>query len=204
MTLTLSPAVRIAALVGLLAAVLGGGAMMMMGRSEADVATTPHVINRHPFGTGTKAAKKAAAKPAAVAAKPKPKAVAPTPKPQPRPVRPSAVTVALKAGLPAPLARALGQHGVVVVSLYNPYSEVDGIAFAEARAGAALGGAGFVPLNVLSRAEVGKLTEMLGLLPDPGVLVYTRPGTLSIRIGGFADKETVAQAAHNAAVASGT
>ena len=196
MTLTLSAPVRIAALVGLFAAVLGGGAMMMMGRSEADVAT-PHVINRHPFGTATKAAKKAAAKPAPVAAKPVPKPVAATPKP--KPVRPSAATVALKAGLPAPLARALGQHGVVVVSLYNPYSEVDGIAFAEARAGAALAGAGFVPLNVLSRAQVGKLTEMLGLLPDPGVLVYTRPSTLSIRIGGFADKETVAQAAHNAA-----
>ena len=196
MTLTLSAPVRIAALVGLLAAVLGGGAMMMMGRSESDVAT-PHVINRHPFSTGTKAAKKASARPAPVAAKPKPKPVAVTPKP--KPVTPSAVTVALKAGLPAPLARALGQHSVVVVSLYNPYSEVDGIAFAEARAGAALAGAGFVPLNVLSRAQVGKLTEMLGLLPDPGVLVYTRPSTLSIRIGGFADKETVAQAAHNAA-----
>jgi hypothetical protein len=197
-TLTLSPPVRIAALVALLAAVLGGGSMMMMGRSEPDAAT-PHVINRHPFGTGAKAAKKAAAKPAPVATKPKPKPVAATPKPAPKPVTPSAVTVALQAGLPAPLARALGQHRVVVVSLYNPYSEVDGIAFAEARAGAALAGAGFVPLNVLSRAEVGKLTEMLGLLPDPGVLVYTRPSTLSIRIGGFADKETVAQAAHNAA-----
>jgi hypothetical protein len=197
-TLTLSPPVRIAALVALLAAVLGGGAMMIMGRSEPDAAT-PHVINRHPFGTGAKAAKKAAAKPTPVATKPKPKPVAVTPKPAPKPVTPSVVTVALKAGLPAPLARAFGQHRVVVVSLYNPYSEVDGIAFAEARAGAALAGAGFVPLNVLSRAEVGKLTEMLGLLPDPGVLVYTRPGTLSIRISGFADKETVAQAAHNAA-----
>jgi hypothetical protein len=197
-TLTLSAPVRIAALVGLLAAVLGGGAMMMMGRGEADVAT-PHVINKHPFGTSTKAAKKAAAKPAPVAAKPRAKPVAVAPRPAPKLVKPSVVTVALKAGLPAPLARALGRHGVVVVSLYNPYSEVDGIAFAEARAGAALAGAGFVPLNVLSRKEVGKLTEMLGLLPDPGVLVYTRPSTLSIRLGGFADKETVAQAAHNAA-----
>jgi hypothetical protein len=199
-TFTLSPPVRIAALVGLLAAVLCGGAMMMMGRGEPDVAAS-HVINRHPFGSGTKAAKKAAARPAPVAAKPKANPVASTPRPapKPKPVTPSAVTVALKAGLPAPLARALGRNSVVVVSLYNPYSEVDGIAFAEARAGAGLAGAGFVPLNVLSRAQVGKLTEMLGLLPDPGVLVYTRPSTLSIRIGGFADKETVAQAAHNAA-----
>ncbi|MFL5968144.1 MAG: hypothetical protein ACJ74L_00985, partial [Gaiellaceae bacterium] len=103
MTFTLSAPVRIAALVGLLAAVLGGGAMMMMGRSEAEVAA-PHVINRHPFGTGTKAAKKAAAKPAPVAAKakPKPVAVATKPAPKPKPVTPSVVTVALKAGLPTP------------------------------------------------------------------------------------------------------
>jgi hypothetical protein len=207
-TFTLSPPVRIAALVGLLAAVLGGGAMMMMGRSEAELAT-PHVIKHHPFGTAAKPAKRAAATPAPAvvpkkhaAAKPKPVAAKPKPvaaKPAPKPVTPSAVTIALKAGLPVPLARALGRHSVVVVSLYNPYSEVDGIAFAEARAGAALGGAGFLPLNVLSRAEVGKLTELLGVLPDPGVLVYTRPSTLSIRLSGFADKETVAQAAQNAA-----
>jgi hypothetical protein len=37
------------------------------------------------------------------------------------------------------------------------------------------------------------------LLPDPGLLVYVRPGTLVVKIGGFADKETVAQAAQNAA-----
>jgi hypothetical protein len=201
-TFTLSPPVRIAALVGLLAAVLGGGAVMMMGRSEPELAT-PHVIKRHPFGTAARPSKKAAATPASAvapkkhaAAKPKP--VAPA-SPAPKPVTPSAVTVAMKAGLPVPVARALGRHSVVVVSLYNPYSEVDGIAFAEARAGAALAGAGFLPLNVLSRAEVGKLTEQLGVLPDPGVLVYTRPSTLAIRLSGFADKETVAQAAQNAA-----
>ena len=111
----------------------------------------------------------------------------------------AAEKAALEAGLPAPVARALGQRGVVVVSLYNPYSEVDGIAFAEARAGAQLAGVGFVPLNVLSQAQVEKLTEQLGLLPDPGLLVYTRPAALVARISGFADKETVAQAAQNAA-----
>jgi len=78
----------------------------------------------------------------------------------------------------------------VVVALYNPYSEVDGIAFAEARAGAKIAGVGFVPLSVLSEAQVGNLTQMLGMLPDPGLLVYIRPGTLVARISGFADKET--------------
>ena len=106
---------------------------------------------------------------------------------------------ALAAGMPAPIAKALGKDPIVVVSVYNPYSEVDGIAFAEARAGAQMANVGFLPLSVLSQAQVGKLTEQLGLLPDPGLLVYARPGNLVARISGFADKETVAQAAQNAA-----
>jgi hypothetical protein len=58
----------------------------------------------------------------------------------------------------------------------------------------------FVALNVLSQADVGKLTEQLGqILPAPGLLVYTRPAELAVRIDGFVDKETVAQAAANAA-----
>ena len=69
-------------------------------------------------------------------------------------------------------------------------------------AGAEIAGVGFVPLNVLSRAQVGKLTEQLGLLPDPGLLVYVRPGRLVVKISGFADKETVAQAAQDAAQSS--
>ena len=109
------------------------------------------------------------------------------------------VIAALAAGLPASLANALGRHQTVVVSLYNPYSQVDGISYAEARAGARIAGVGFVPLNVLSQAQIGNLTQMLGLLPDPGLLVYIRPGTLVAKISGFADKETVAQAAQNAA-----
>jgi hypothetical protein len=188
-TFTLSPPVRYAALLGLLAAVLIGGGTTMLGRGEATEAV-PHAINPHPFG------KK---RPAVTAAKPNPPTSA-APPVRKAPPRPSpAVVAALKAGLPAPLAKAFAQHHVVVVSLYNPYSQVDGIAFAEARAGAQLAGAGFVPLNVLSEAQVGKLTEQLGLLPDPGLLIYVRPATLAARISGFADKETVAQAAQNAA-----
>jgi hypothetical protein len=189
-TFTLSSPVRYAALLGLLAAVLIGGGTTMLGRSDANE-TVAHKINPHPFGEK---------KPAATVAQPKTpptKAAPPVRKAPPRPN--PAVIAALKAGLPTPLARAFAQHRVVVVSLYNPYSQVDGIAFAEARAGAQLGGVGFVPLNVLSQAQVGKLTEQLGLLPDPGVLVYVRPATLVARINGFADKETVAQAAQNAA-----
>jgi hypothetical protein len=109
------------------------------------------------------------------------------------------VAAAIAAGLPNAVASALGRQRIVVVSIYNPYSQVDGISFAEARAGAQIAGVGFVGLNVLSQAQAGKLTQTLGLLPDPGLLVYTRPGTLVARISGFADKETVAQLAQNAA-----
>ena len=205
MTFTLSPPVRYAALLGLLAAVLVGGGMTMLGHGDS-AAPTPRIIKHHPFGPGVKKqagltpAKKHAASPAShptAMAKPKPVAAAPKVKPAPRP--PAAETAALAAGLPAPIAYALGQHPVVVVSLYNPYSEVDGIAFAEARAGAQLARAGFVPLNVLSAAQVQKLTEQLGLLPDPGLLIYTRPAALVGRLTGFVDKDTVAQAAQNAA-----
>jgi hypothetical protein len=203
-TFTLSPPVRYAALLGLLAAVLIGGGMTVLGHRGATTAA-PHVINKHPFATKAKhdstmpkATQKPKASPRVTKAKPAP--IAPTLHRAPE--QPSAVVAALHAGLPAAIASALGQHSVVVVSLYNPYSEVDGIAFAEARAGAQLAGVGFVPLNVLSQAQSGKLTETLGLLPNPGLLVYVRPGTLAAKISGFVDKETVAQAAHNAAVAA--
>ncbi len=198
MTFTLSPPVRYAALLGLLAAVLVGGGMTVLAHGESSVAT-PHVIKHHPFGPGAtkRATQTKPKKHATTATKPK---VTPTVPAAPKaPVQPSAVIAALAAGLPNVIATALGRHQTVVVALYNPYSEVDGIAFAEARAGAKMAGVGFVPLNVLSEAQVGNLTQMLGLLPDPGLLVYIRPGTLVARISGFADKETVAQAAQNAA-----
>jgi hypothetical protein len=195
-TFSLSPPVRYAALLGLLAAVLIGGGMTMLSHGKSSVAATPHAITHHPFG----GAKKQATPPKKRSPQAtKPKATATVPAVSKAPEQKSVVIAAIAAGLPNAIAAALGRHQTVVVSLYNPYSEVDGIAFAEARAGAKIAGVGFVALNVLSEAQVGKLTQTLGLLPDPGLLVYIRPGTLVARISGFADKETVAQAAQNAA-----
>jgi hypothetical protein len=195
-TFTLSPPIRIAALVGLVAAIALGGGMTLLGHKGSSEPAVSHVINKHPFGLHAK--KKQVAKPAPATKHAKAKPAVPA---QKAPAEPSVVAAALAAGVPGPVAIALGRHQTVVVALYNPYSEVDGISFAEARAGAQLAGVGFVPLDVLSKAQVGKLTEQLGLLPDPGVLVYVRPGTIAARISGFADKETVAQAAQNAASA---
>jgi hypothetical protein len=210
-TLTISPPVRIAAICGLLFTVLVFGGLRLLGGSgggDETSVTSSKVIKHHPFGAGAKTTHKPASP--APSATPKTHKASKTatpakPKAKPAPVdaRPvinlAAIKAARAAGLPEPLARAFGRYSTVVVSLYDPYSQVDGISFAEAKAGAALAGVGFVPLSVLSQPQVGKLTEQLGLLPDPGVLVYVRPGTLAAKISGFADKETVAQAAQNAA-----
>src|SRR3954470_11854340 len=110
MTFTLSAPIRYAALCALLASVVIGGGLMMLGHKSESAVATPHVINKHPFGvkkhattTTTKTTKQAA-----------------TPKPKPRPVvqatpakapeQPSAVIAALAAGMPAPIAKALGKH----------------------------------------------------------------------------------------------
>src|SRR5438105_4336084 len=100
-------------------------------------------------------------------------------------------------GLPLALVTALDRHPVVVVALYDPQARVDGISLREASAGAAASQAGFVPLNVLDAAQAGPLMKLLGVLPDPAVLVYRRPGDLVARFDGFADRDTVAQAVTN-------
>ena len=50
MTFTLSPPIRYAALCALLASVVIGGGLMMMGHKSESAVATPHVINKHPFG----------------------------------------------------------------------------------------------------------------------------------------------------------
>jgi hypothetical protein len=213
--LTVSPAIRIVSVIGLLLALGAGGAMRFVGGSGStssvapsqsaavlrakSVAARASARAKHP-SAATGAHKTATARPAAATkatATPKAEPVATHAKSAAKPAKPAAP--ALNSALPLPLAQALAASPTVVAVLYNPQSEVDGIAVAEARAGAALAGAGFVALNVLSQRDVGKLTEQLGLLPDPAVLVFRRPAHVAVRLDGFSDKETVAQAAQNAA-----
>jgi hypothetical protein len=220
--LTVSPAIRIVALLGLLLALGAGGAMHFMGGSGSDSvssavpARNPAVVHaksvaaqasaraKNPTkATATKPTHKAAvantAKPAAAAHAEAPAKTAAPATPAPASGAKTPTAPAVSSVLPLPLAQALAVNPTVVAIVYNPQSEVDGIAVAEARAGAALAGAGFVALSVLSQRDVGKLTEQLGLLPDPSVLVFTRPSHLAAKLEGFADKQTVAQAAQNAA-----
>ncbi len=110
-------------------------------------------------------------------------------------------------GMPAALALALQSHEVVVVSLFAPRSAVDAMATAEAKQGASLAGAGFVALDVSDEKVVSPLTALLTgaltaadrVLDGPAVLVFQRPKSLFVRFNGFADRDTVAQAATNAA-----
>ena len=113
--------------------------------------------------------------------------------------------------MPAALASALASHRVVVVSLYTPRSSVDAMSTDEARHGAALAGAGFVALSVADEKIVSPLTSLLTgaptaadrVLDGPAVLVFQRPRTLFVRLNGFADRDTVAQAATNADTPAG-
>ena len=61
-----------------------------------------------------------------------------------------------------------------------------------------LGGAGFVALNVLEEKTAKPLLDELGTLEDPSLLVVKRPGEIALRMSGFVDRDTVAQAAANA------
>jgi hypothetical protein len=103
-------------------------------------------------------------------------------------------------GLPASVASALQRKRVVIVALSAPDLPLDVMAVREAQAGAAAAGAGFVQLNVLNESQARPLTELLGVLEDPSVLVFRRPGEMFLRLSGFADQQTVAQAARNASL----
>jgi hypothetical protein len=226
--LSVSAPIRVVALLGLLLALGFGGAMKFMGGGGSDSVSSvvpsrnPAVLHARSVAAAASARAKHPAAPT-TPAKPAPATAKTTPAARTQPAAtttaPAATTTTpapvvtqtraakqlsagLAAGLPLPLAQALAASPTVVVAIYNPNAAVDGIAFAEARAGAALAGAGFVGLNVLSEAQIEKLTEQLGLLPDPAVLVFTRPAKLAAKLEGFVDKETVAQAASNAGRAS--
>jgi hypothetical protein len=265
MNLTVTPLIRIAALVGLIAIVALGGSMMMLGRSHPST-TSSSSSGRHGTAPASArivhaAAKKHAAEPKF--AKPKAKTATPaTPAKKTSPVTHKAVTphtavatpatstkhktvatpaqhksatthkasttvkhkaaTATKhkaathkaakfhgnpvyAALPLPLQWELAHHKVVVVSFYNPNDSVDAISVAEAHAGAVSANAGFLLVSVLNDKVAGILTALLpngGLLPQPGVLIYRAPGNIAMRLDGFADRDSISQAATDALSAS--
>lgn len=188
--MTIGRPIQLLALVGLLAALAGGAALTLKHHSPS---AAPPVIEppaKVSHKTSPAAAKPVASHPAA--------------RPKPKPAASKAPVLVAANGLPMPLVNALRKHRIVVVSLVDPQSTTDAFSFAEARAGAAAAHVGFLGVSVLDANVAGPLTTLLpggGLLPDPGLLIYRRPGSLVQRIDGFADRDAVAQAAAASATA---
>lgn len=101
-------------------------------------------------------------------------------------------------GMPVAVARALQKHSVVVVSLSSPRSDLDKLASAEARAGAAASHAGFVSINVFHQRAGIPLLHKLGIVDTPAVLVVTRRRAVTAELKGFVDRNVVAQAVSDA------
>ena len=188
---------RVVAVALVLVGVAGLLAVRMMGPSV-------------PVSEAVPVATHVAPKPAKVTKAPPTKAAEPTKAARPvkvKPAKPAAETPALnapKAAVPAtgfPLAvdAALREHKVVVVSLVVPGARVDALAAAEAKAGAARSGSGYIVLNVLNEKVAHALFTKLDSLHDPSVLILKRSGEIALGLEGFVDRETVAQAAANAA-----
>ncbi len=201
MNLTVSPQIKVLALVGLLAAVGLAASMFVLGGSSKKTPTTAAV--HAPARTRTPV--RHATKPVTAVHKPTKHATKThtvTPAKAHKKVKPAGFHGnPVYAQLPQALQWQLAHHKVVVVSFYNPSSDVDAISVAEAHAGATAAGAGFLLVSVLDNKVAGILTALLpggGLLPDPGVLVYRAPGNVALRLDGFADRDAVAQAATNA------
>jgi hypothetical protein len=203
MNMTISPQIKILALVGVLAAVGLAASMFVLGGSSAKTdtaaASTPVAQPRTPVKTHKTVPP--VTKPRVVVHKHAPAKHAAKPRHHAKAVKPTAFRGnPVYAQLPQPLQWQLAHHKVVVVSFYNPSSNVDAISVAEAHAGATAAGAGFLLVSVLDNKVAGILTGLLpdgGLLPDPGVFIYRAPGDVAIRLDGFADRDTVAQAATN-------
>ena len=215
----LSVPIRVLALVGMLSALAVGAWTITAGRnggtSSADASalaplkaihradTVAAALNAHNRATAagkpvTEAQAPAAARAVAPATKPIAKAAPAkiTPKPVVR-------TARAASGVPHTIAGQLKTHEIVVVLLYDPKAKVDSYSLAEAALGAKRAGAGFLRVNVLEQHEASPFTKAYGVLQDPTLLFFKRPGTLSLKLAGFADHDTVAQAAKNAALGLG-
>jgi hypothetical protein len=224
----ISAPIRIVALIGLLCALALGAWMTLnsagAGGSAGEATASPVVaeaeanavagkLNAHNLNTAAgKPDSTAPAKATPPAAKPKvtpavthPAKAKPVQKVKaPKPKLPAKLAaVKLPNGTPNTIASLLATHSVVVVLLYNPSAKVDSYSLGEAVLGAQQGRAGFLRVNVLDQAQALPFSKAYGVLQDPTILFFTRPGKLVQKLVGFADHETIAQAAANAALGIG-
>jgi hypothetical protein len=171
-TTTLSPPVRIFAVLGICAAV-GFAAFTFLAGGE-DVSTTP-------------------APSAPVVPTSKPSTPAETPRAPAVTRRPSTPSAATRSGFPPAVDRALRHRRLVVVAVYLPRAGVDLVVRGEAQAAAARAGAAFVAVRATNERVMRPLVAKAGLVSDPAVLVVRRPGDVVARLG-VSDRDTIAQA----------
>lgn len=169
--MTLSPPIKIFALLGAIAAV-GFAAFTFMSSGETPVATPAPVTPAKPTAPTT------------------PNRSAPTPTPAPARARETTTTAS---GFPRPINMALSKKRVVVVVVYMPGASVDRLVRADAKAAARATGAGFVALSALDERLMGSLVGKTGVLPDPAVLVVRRPGVVTTTLS-VSDRLTISQA----------
>jgi hypothetical protein len=192
MNLSVSPQIRIVALVGLVA-VLGlmatAVALSRHGTSSPSGAAAPRVAPHHVRPAGPVTAPQTPSKPA-------------VPRHRVNPF----VAAAVAQGWPHPLATMFATNRVVVVEVYSSDSGLDLQALDEATAAARLVGAGLYAVDV-GRKKTDRVARViarkLGVLTSPATLVLRRPGSLFVRLDGFQDQTSVAQAATNAASPAG-
>jgi hypothetical protein len=209
--------VRIFGLVAVLGAMAMGAYMMTAGRgggaeSVDNSALAPlkaikpaqqvaSKLSAH--NNATAAGRPTAAAPARAAAKPKPAAAAAKASPAKTAAK-AKPAVKLVKGTPTTIAGQLATHDVVIVLLYDPNARVDDYSLAETQLGAKDAGAGFLAVDVMNQRQASPFTTAYGVLQDPTVLFFKRPGKLALKLVGYADHDTIAQAAKNAALGLGT
>jgi len=169
--MTLSPPVRVGALVGALVLTGVAAFLFLLGRgTPAEKATSTPAVAQHvrqtPAHTTTHAK------------------VGHAPKAARRDITP---------GLPYWVARALRYNRVVVVSVYIPSAAVDAIVRDEARAAAKTRHAGFVAIGAGAQSALQRLVAKTGVLPDPAVVVIRRPGVVAATLG-VSDRDTIGAA----------
>jgi hypothetical protein len=193
--------VRIAALIGVLAALALGAWTFLAGRTSTDSSSSAASgsVAQHPIAAAkSTVAKLNARSKATAAAAGKPQVVRPAKHPAVTHVRKAAPSTQAN-GTPTTIASVLRRHRVAVVLLYDPQAKIDSLSLVEAQLGARHSKAGFLRVNVLKQRQVEPFAKTYGVLHVPTVLFFARPGKLVQKLVGFADQETVAQAALNAA-----
>jgi len=168
-SMTLTPPIRVAALVGALVA--------------TGLVAFVFVIGRGASGTDSSTPTQSATKPATRT----------TPAKAARTRAATHRAAVTKSGFPAPVDRALRLRGVAIVAVYMPQAAVDAAVLKEARAAAVKSRAGYVAISALNERLVQQLVAKTGVLPAPAVLVVKRTGVVTATLS-VTDRDTIAQA----------